>query len=68
MKIEFWSPENMLEFWSYVGMLLEGVSPGVLIVVACAAVGLLLGIVVKSWAKASKEDDSSDDDIEYRNY
>lgn len=66
MEIDFWSADNMGEFWNYVKMILEGVSPGIMISVAVAAVGLLLGIVVKSWRKASKDED--DDDIEFRHY
>jgi len=66
MQIDFWSTESMGQFWSYVQMLLEGVSPGILMTVAVAAVGLLLGIIIRAWTKASKENE--DDDIEFRHY
>lgn len=67
MKIDFWSNSRMSEFWGYVKMLLEGVSPGILLVVALASVGLLLGIVVRAWKQSSKDDDDNDD-IEFRHY
>lgn len=73
MEINFWNSENMLQFWSYVRLLLEGISPGILITVAVVAVGLLLGIVVKAWAKSSDDQlrergRDEDDDIEFRRY
>lgn len=65
MGIEFWDENSMLEFWGLVRMLLEGISPGVMITAAISAVGLLLVMVVKSWRKSS---DDQDEDIEIRRY
>lgn len=67
MSINFWTTENMGQFWSYVKMLLEGISPGILMVVAVVAVSLLLGIIIKAW-KESSSDQDKDDDIEIRHY
>lgn len=66
MKIDFWSTSSMGEFWGYVRMLLEGVSPGIMLTFAVVAVGLLLGIIIKAWKQSSKE--TEDDDVEFREY
>lgn len=67
--IEFFTPANMAIFWDYVETLLKTISPGVMLVVAVSCVGLLLGIVVRSWVQASKKDkDEEDDEIEIRHY
>lgn len=67
MKITFFSAANMSEFWGYVGMLLKGISPGVMLVTGTAAVGFLLVIIIKAFRK-SDEDEKEDDDIEVRHY
>lgn len=66
MKITFGGTEDMSEFWGMVKMILSGTSNWVLIWVAITGVGLLLGIVVKAWRQAEK--DNEDEDIEFRNY
>lgn len=58
---------SMNEFWGFVGMLLSGVSPWVMIAAAISAAGLLIIIVVKAF-KSSDEKDTEDDDIEVRHY
>jgi hypothetical protein len=65
MSIDFWTTENMGDFWGYVRMLLETVSPGVMLWTAVAAVGILIGIIVAAFRKSSKDED---DDIEFRHY
>lgn len=62
MKINFFTDERMMEFWGYVKMLLQMISPGVMLVVAIAAVGMLLVIVITSWKSASKGLEKEDDD------
>jgi ABC-type amino acid transport system permease subunit len=66
VKIDFWSDNTMTEFWGYVRMLLEGVSPGIMLTVAVAAVGIMVGIVVKAF-KSSSEDEE-DEDYEVKHY
>lgn len=66
MHIDFWTNQNMGEFWGFVKMLLETVQPGVMLVVAVAALGLLLGIIVKAFRKSSG--DTEDEDVEIRRY
>lgn len=65
MEINFFTKETIGELWGYLRMLLEGVSPGVMIVSAIAGVGLLIGIITSSFRKSSKE---NDDEIEIRRY
>lgn len=67
MKITFWNNQTINEFWEYVRILLEGISPGILISVAIVAVGLVLTIIVNAWKRSSK-DLEKDDDIEIRHY
>lgn len=67
MKIEFYTTENMSLFWSYTKMLLQGISPGIMLVFAVVCVGLLLGIVVRAWKKSAR-DLENEDEIEYREY
>ncbi len=67
MSIDFWTTSNMNEFWGYVRMLLETISPGIMITVAVVAVGLLVGIVVSTWRKAQK-DQEQEQDYEVRRY
>ncbi|MBG9585549.1 hypothetical protein [Cytobacillus firmus] len=66
MKIDFFNESNLALFWDYVRMLLEGVAPGVMISFAVVAVGFLLGIIIKAWKKAAKDDD--DRDYDYKEY
>ncbi|AIF45723.1 hypothetical protein [Virgibacillus sp. SK37] len=66
MKITFWNDSTMSEFWGYVRMLLEGIQPGVMLVAAVAAAGLLLGIIVKAFRKSDQDED--DQDVEVRHY
>lgn len=65
MQIEFWTSENMNEFWSYVRMLLETASPGIMLVAAVSAVGLLIPIIVNAFKKAS---DDHEKDYDYEEY
>ncbi|TRM08766.1 hypothetical protein FH966_14785 [Lentibacillus cibarius] len=65
MSIEFWTNENMGTFWEYVKMLLGGIAPGIMLTVAVAAAGLLIGIIVNAFKQTS---DNKDDDYEIRHY
>lgn len=58
---------SMNEFWGFVGMLLSGVSPWIMIGAAISAVGILIVIVVKAF-QSSEKDKTEDDDIEVRHY
>ncbi|CDQ42111.1 hypothetical protein [Virgibacillus salexigens] len=60
MRVDFWTNQNMGEFWGFVKMLLQSIQPGVMIVVAVAAAGLLLGIIIKTVKTAN------DDEVERR--
>lgn len=70
MEIDFFNSSNLALFWDYVRMLLEGVAPAILISVAVAAVGLLIGIIVNAWRKSSEDQlhDDDDDGYEVRHY
>lgn len=73
MSIDFWTPENFNTFWGYVKMLLETIQPGVMLVVAIATAGLLLGIIVRIYKEASKKEverrtDDNGEDYEIRRY
>lgn len=67
MNITFATTENMTTFWGFVRTLLGFASPWVMIAVAIMGVGLLLGIVINSFKKASKDADH-EDDIEIKHY
>lgn len=67
MQINFFNAANMTLFWSYVKMLLQGISPGIMLVTGTAAVGILLVIIIKAIRK-SDEDEKDDDEIEVRHY
>lgn len=66
MEINFFTAENMTEFWGYVKMLLSEISPGVMLVTSTAAVGFLLVIIIKAFRKS--DEDENNDDIEVRHY
>lgn len=68
MEINFLNDANMTEFWEYAKMLLSTAAPGVMIWFAVVGVGLLLGIVVKTWRESAREQQEDDDDIDYRHY
>lgn len=63
VDLTFFTAERMSTFWGYVRMLLESVSPIVMIVAALGALGIFITIIVKAMNKA--EDDQ---DFEYREY
>ncbi|SEO80471.1 hypothetical protein SAMN04488134_11358 [Amphibacillus marinus] len=65
MRMNFWTQENMLEFWGYVRMLLETAGPGVMLAAAVAAVGFLIPIIINAFKKANTDDEQ---DYEYREY
>lgn len=70
MDITFYTPDRMREFWGFVETLLKMVSPGVMIVTAIIAVGILLIIIVNTFKKSEKNQldgayDLEDDDDEY---
>lgn len=68
-QIDFFNASNLALFWDYVGMLLTGVSPALLISVAVVAVGLLLGIVINAWRKSSEDQlKENDDDYDIKHY
>lgn len=59
---------SMDVFWGYVGMLLSGISPWIMLVTAISAAGLLIIIVIKAYKSSEKDDQHDDDDIEVRHY
>ncbi|MEF7566327.1 hypothetical protein V4V35_25390 [Bacillus infantis] len=65
MKIDFWKDDTMAQFWSYVRMLLEGISPGIMITVAVAAVGIMVGIVVKAFKSSSEDEEEEDYEVKH---
>lgn len=58
MKIQFFTDARLGEMWGYIKMLLEMVSPGVMIFFAIASAGILINIVSKAFRQASKEQDN----------
>lgn len=65
-EITFWDNNRLDEFWEMVMGLLKFASPGVLIIVAIAMVGLLLSIIIAAVKQASKNSKDDDDfDIKY---
>lgn len=64
MKLEFFTDARLDELWNYVKMLLEMISPGIMITFGMFAVGLLISIVAKSFHQASKQDDQQDYDYQ----
>ena len=67
MQINFFNSANMTLFWSYVKMLLQGISPGIMLVTGTVAVGFLLVIIIKAFRKTDEEK-KDDDEIEVRHY
>lgn len=62
----FFSTRNMDTFWDFVAVLLKYIAPGVMIVVAFFAVGMILTAVIKAFKKgADDDDDRRKDDDEY---
>lgn len=73
MRIDFWTDRNFGEFWGFVKMLLQTISPGVMLVVAVVAVGLLLGVIIRTVKDAStdqveKRYSEDGEDYEVRRY
>ncbi|WP_033193712.1 hypothetical protein [Amphibacillus jilinensis] len=66
MEINFWSQDNMLEFWRYVRFLLSEVSPGVMLAFAVTAVSFLIPVVFRAFKKS--DDDLASRDYELREY
>lgn len=66
MEIDFLY-KNMGEFWGYVGLLLKGIQPGIMLAFAVVAVGLILGIIISTW-KRSARDLEKEEDYEYKEY
>lgn len=64
MKIDFFTEARLNEMWLYIKMLLEMVSPGVMIAFAIASSGLLVSIVAKSFKQSAKEKDNHDYDYQ----
>lgn len=64
MKIDFFTEARLNEMWLYIKMLLEMVSPGVMIAFAIASAGLLVSIVAKSFKQSAKEKDNHDYDYQ----
>jgi hypothetical protein len=64
MKLEFFTDARLNEMWGYIKMFLEMISPGIMISFGIFAVGLLVGIVAKSFKQASKEQDNQDYDYQ----
>ncbi|WP_018931341.1 hypothetical protein [Gracilibacillus lacisalsi] len=66
-SITFWTNDNMAKFWDYVQMLLETIQPGIMLTVAIVLVGLLIGVIVRSFKK-TEDDENNDRDYEIRRY
>ena len=66
MKIDFFTDARLSEMWGYIKMLLEMVSPGVMIFFAIATAGILIGIIANAFRQASKKQDNQD--YEYQEY
>lgn len=68
MQITFGGAKDMAIFWGFVKMLLEAMSPWILISFAFVLAGLVIGIVIKLYQTASGNDDSDDDDYDFKHY
>lgn len=66
MQFDFFNSTNLALLWDYVGILLTGVSPGIMISFAIACVGFLLAIIIKAWKQSAKEEEEKD--FEYKEY
>lgn len=63
----FYTPETMGKLWSWIGSLLSYTSPGVLIVFAIGAIGMLIWLIFYAIGAAFKKDDDPDD-FDIRHY
>ena len=63
----FFTQARMKEFWEMVAGLLKLASPGVMISVGIAVVGMVLVLAIKAFRKGSESeyDDNRDYDIKY---
>ncbi|MCK6259391.1 hypothetical protein LCY76_22730 [Fictibacillus sp. KIGAM418] len=66
-QIDFYTSDNMAQFWDFTKGLLQTTAPGIMLWFAVTAVGIVLTIIVKAFRQSSKEDDE-DDEIEVRHY
>lgn len=61
----FFSNTNLSTMWGYVETLLKFIAPGVMIPFAIVCVGLLLGVVIRAWKQAGKEQEEEDYEVKH---
>jgi len=67
----FFDTKNLNTLWDFVAVLLKYVSPGIMMLVAFTAVGMIIKMVIKMWRKGDGDDDDrrkNDDEYETRYY
>jgi len=67
----FFNTKNMDAFWGFVVALTKFIAPGIMIVVAFFAVGMLIKAAIKAFKKGADDDDDrrkDDDEIDMRYY
>lgn len=66
----FFSTRNMDTLWDFVVALTKFIAPGIMIVVAFYAAGMLLNAAIKAFKKGADDDDDNrkDDDYDMRYY
>ncbi|MGG0718384.1 hypothetical protein ABE096_12440 [Robertmurraya massiliosenegalensis] len=64
--MNFFTEARMMEFWGYVKTILTSASPMVMLMFALIAVGFTIGIIIRIFKEARKDDD--EDDYEIKHY
>lgn len=68
----FFDTKNLNTLWDFVGALLKFIAPGIMIVVAFFAVGMLIKAAIKAFRKGADDDDDDrrkdDDEYDMRYY
>lgn len=66
----FFNTRNMNTLWDFVAVLVKFIAPGIMIVVAFFAVGMVLTIAIKAFKKGADDDEkrNKDDDYDMKYY
>ncbi|MEA0565505.1 hypothetical protein [Lysinibacillus irui] len=67
----FFDTRNLNTLWDFVAVLLKYVAPGVMILVAFTAVGMIIKMILKMWKKGADDDEDrrkNDDEYETKYY